>query len=930
MSRMHKLRAQFRAVGALALTMAVAGCGGGGGGDDSPPVASPPPPNSVAITGKAVDGPLQGATACYDTNDNRACDSDEPASAAASDAAGNFTINVPTAAAGQHRVIVNVPATAIDADTGQAVGTAFTLIAPATGSAGAQSVFVSPLTTLVQQQMDSAGQSRDEAVAFVQSQLGLAVSPLADFTAATNADNTRAANAARLLVSTQRQQANEVAAAVGQTDLSGATVTQADVDAAVRRALVGALPAVGAAARDPSLDGRSGNDLVTAVNALAAAVVAQVDLTAAEVVASVGIGRLPPDAPSSATPTAGATLAALRYSGPGSWTMRAFVATETDNTAANGLTRYYELRSRAATYAYAPDSPVVTSWGFNNDPARAEDRWWNGSAWVGCPLGTRSTQTPRDASGRSTYTYCDGYERGTSVRSSVDIAGQSMATVLTERIRTLPGGNGGVNYADWGPADLGLLGSATFPTGSRLFYQTNLPIESALAYASRDIDRVGVFSQAVADGGDARVGAVACQNAGTEVLATSLEQMVARRPGRPCIFNAATDANGTSLDPNEIWGLSTVSMGDVPNAVTLPAGTSNYYTTTARMRVSFTGTGNGVVYHQCLQARGNGSPRNCTPVGTGTYTITTLGDGRAMTFNNLPAAVQRVGFTRVFVERAGVVYFGYKNAVGAESSQLRLNLEAANALLAQLGLPVITPTDAPAQQPGAKATNAALLRGVWAFDDADGIGLMRFDETGRFVSAITDAATATTRPGVELGWFEIGGNGAGSRLLDLDTDGQDNFSHWLAGSTFSVNATTLSATVDGAVESVTRFPDSGAGIVGVWSSSLTDLKAPTFAFFPSGRMVSIHPYAETTGACATARMGPPGVEAAPYTYDTGTGALSVGPRTLDTSGCTGLWDVDAAQGELFSASFVIAADGRTATVTIPGEAPITLHRIAAQ
>lgn len=926
--RMEKLRAQFRAVNAITAAALVAACGGGDGSDD-PVAAPPPPPNSVSIAGKAVDGALQGATACYDLNDNRACDSGEPVSGPSA-ADGSFTITgVPTAQAGQRRVIVNVPATAIDADTGAAVGTAFVMMAPATGNSGA--VFVSPLTTLVQQQMDSAGQTRDQAVAFVQQQTGLAVSPLADFTAPSNADNTRVANAARLLTSTQRQQAAAVAAAVGQTDLSGAAVTQADVDAAIRRAVVGALPAIGAAAGDPALAGRSGNDLITAVNGLAAAVVTQIGLTAPEVVASVGIGRLPPDAPSTATPTAGASLAALRYTGPGDWMMRALMSTAADATPENGLTRYYEQRTRAETYAYDTDHPVVTSWGFNNDPARAEDRWWNGSAWVGCPLGTRNTQTPRDASGRSNYTYCDGYERGTSVRSSVDIAGQSMATVLTQRIRTMPGGSSGVNYADWGPTDLGLLGGATFPTGSRLHYQTNTVLETALAYASRDIDRVGVFSQAVADGGDARTGTVACQNAGTEVLATSLEQMVARRPGRPCLFGPATDASGTSLNPNEIWGLSTVSMGDVPNAMALPAGTGNFYTTTARMRVSFTGTGNGVVYHQCLQARSNGSPRNCTQVGTGTYTITTLGDGRVMSFNNLPAALQRVSFTRVFVERAGVVYFGYKNLVGGESSQVRLNMEAANAMLAQLGLPVITPTDAPVRQPGAKATNAALLRGVWAFDDAFGIGLLRFDASGRYVGAITDAASGTQRPGVELGWFEIDGSGAASRLLELDSDGSNNLSHAVTGATWGVNPTTLSLTVGGSTETIDRFPDSGTSIVGVWTTSLTDLKAPMFAFFPSGRMVSVHPYAETTGACAAARQGPPGVEAGPYTFNAGTGALAVGPRTLDTTGCTGLWDatVDPA-GAIFSSTVTIAADGQSAVFTIPGEAPITLFRVAVQ
>lgn len=451
--------------------------------------------------------------------------------------------------------------------------------------------------------------------------------------------------------------------------------------------MLGSLPNIGAAAIDASLQGKTGTALRDAIAALAAAVVAQNGPTVPEAVAAIGVGKLPPDPGSTAAPAPGATLAALRYNSASDWYMRSLQSTAADNTPdADGLVRFFDVRTRVDAA-----NPGGITWAFNNDYARAGDRYWNGTTWRTCDLGTRGTSTQRDASGRSSYNYCDGYEKGTTVRSAVDIAGQTLLSVLTSRIRTVPGSASGVNFADWGPADLSLLGSATFPEGSRLFYQTGTPSESALAYATRDIDRVGVFSQAVANGGDARSGTVACQNAGTEVLTTSLDEMVARRPGRPCIFNQTSDANGSSLNPNEIWGLSTVSLGDVPNGIALPAGTSNFYTTTARMRVSFTGTGNGTVYHECLQARSNGSPRNCTVVGTGTYTITTLGDGRVMTFNNLPASVERVTFTRVFVERGGLVYFGYRSRVGQSAAQVRLNLPAANAMLGQLGLPLIAP-----------------------------------------------------------------------------------------------------------------------------------------------------------------------------------------------------------------------------------------------
>src|SRR4051812_48722214 len=165
---------------------------GGGGGDSTPappPASTPPPPASstVAITGKAVDGALQGATACYDLNDNGVCDGTEPTSSPTG-ANGAFQLDVQIADAGKHRLVVEVPATAIDADTGAAVGTAFTLQSPATGTAIAHSVFASPLTTLVQAQMDRSGLSLAAATELIKTQAALTLSPLEDFTTGSSAD----------------------------------------------------------------------------------------------------------------------------------------------------------------------------------------------------------------------------------------------------------------------------------------------------------------------------------------------------------------------------------------------------------------------------------------------------------------------------------------------------------------------------------------------------------------------------------------------------------------------------------------------------------------------------------------------------------------------------------------------------------------------
>ena len=166
---------------------------------------------------------------------------------------------MPLAQAGRHSVVVMVPANAIDKDTATAVGTAFTLRAPATGRAGDHIVFVSPLTTLVQAHMDRSGATLADAVELVRSRAALALSPLAAFTAGSSADHLQAALVARLTQLTALNQAADLAAVVGTADRTGAVNTQAQVDAEIASSLIAALPSVAAATLDPALAGASGN-----------------------------------------------------------------------------------------------------------------------------------------------------------------------------------------------------------------------------------------------------------------------------------------------------------------------------------------------------------------------------------------------------------------------------------------------------------------------------------------------------------------------------------------------------------------------------------------------------------------------------------------------------------------------------------------------
>jgi trimeric autotransporter adhesin len=909
---------RVKALSALVSTTSlVVACGGGGGSD-----APTPTPSAFTVTGKAADGPLQGVTACYDSNDNQACDSGEPVSAATG-ADGSFTIaNIAPADIGKHRVIVDVPASAIDADTGQAVGAAFTMAAPATGATGDHSVFVSPLTTLVQQQMETSGQTAAQSSDFIKSLLGLEVSPLADFTAAANSDNAKIANAAKLVLQVQRQQAAAVASAVGQTDISGAAITQTDLDRAVLAGLVEALPSIGAVASDAAVLALTGTAREQQLTAAAASVVAQLGLTPDQARFAIGLRRLPALPPQSSTPTAGASLVALQYTNAANWFMRANQSTALDNTPdANGLVKFFDVRTRMAPYAYQPDQGVAESFTRTTNP----ELFWNGSSWTQCNLGDRFTSTVRDALGRNSYNYCDNNEKGTGQRAEIDISGQTLAGVWTDKL--LPEAAKTTSPGNWSLPDVGLLGTAVFPSGSRMNYNSNTTTETAITYNTIATSRVDVAPLAVAQGGDARSGSPACATDASRELLGTLETLVARNLGLPCIFSQQTnDANGTSLSPNEVWGTSTVSLGTLATNVARPAGTSNYYTANRLLRVSFPSAGN-TVYWSCLQRTTNNASRNCAQIGSGTYTIATLGDARVMTFNNLPADAQGLNSTRVFVERGGAIYFGFKNKVGSVTTRVQFNLTAANALLRQLGMPPIAPADAPKPLTGAAATVAATLKGVWGGTETDGANIIRFGDNGAFLMGQARPPTGAGRPGIERGWLDFDpATGASGRLLEVDSNGDTGTSHpgpdeGITG----VSATAISV----AGGSIPRFVDDPAGIVGMWAlGSATDLKATHFVFFANGKVLSIHP-AETQGACATARQGPPGVEWSDYSFNAATGALRIFNKIYDTSGCTGAFDsADAAPNT--EANFVLTMAGDKKTFTFPGDggAILTGYRIA--
>lgn len=124
------------------------------------------PTPAVMMQGVVADGYLVGARVCLDVNDNFACDAGEPRAVTVAGGAWQFAV-IP----GQenaHAVLVDVPATAVDEDTGVAVGTAYRMAAPA----GRHAV-VNPLTTLLVEQMRAYRQSDTAAAAVLAATLGV-------------------------------------------------------------------------------------------------------------------------------------------------------------------------------------------------------------------------------------------------------------------------------------------------------------------------------------------------------------------------------------------------------------------------------------------------------------------------------------------------------------------------------------------------------------------------------------------------------------------------------------------------------------------------------------------------------------------------------------------------------------------------------------
>jgi hypothetical protein len=651
-----------------------------------------------------IDGPLRNARVCLDVNGNGGCDSGEPSGV--TDAGGGTTLTVPNDLLGKHPLVAVAGTDAVDADFGP-VTQAYTMAAPADKTA-----VVSPLTTLAKQLIQASGLTSEAADAQLKA-AGLAVSAYQNYVAsrATQKASADAGLVAATVAATLQQQTAAVGGAIGKSDPSGAVVTRAEVESQIRGATLLALPDVvstvtESAVQEACKDGPAVAACKTQLQMAASTTVQAIGLTEAGVLALAAATRNP-DRNETTTGTATASFRWLSYGGSptADWYYRVHMANAQEDTAVNGQKKWRNVRLERL-------GGNVREWNFSRDYNRRDDQHWNGSAWVSCPDASfQHTAGVRDAAGRATYDYCNGRELGSAVRSSESIAGRKLADVV-KRIRAFPGEENGVPYSRWGDPLSGppltdaqidtLFGNVVFPANAALQFQTTTRSATAISYDVRASNRVFLFSAAEAAGGDARSGATPpCSlipaGALPTNLATRIEDLFIVK-GTPCqLAPAPATADYQGSGPlNEAWGVTTLSLGRIGNVslgnvgLPLPAP---YATGNRMMRVAFTGNtiDRKTSYYSCIERRRDGSTRNCVKIGEGTYEVASLADARVMSFSGLPSETAVLAFERVFVERNGAVYFGYKDKPLPLPPTIRLNLEAANAVLQQLGLAALVP-----------------------------------------------------------------------------------------------------------------------------------------------------------------------------------------------------------------------------------------------
>lgn len=162
-------------------------------GDDDDDSNTNPPEATTSFSGKVADGYLTGAKVCLDLNSNKICDPNEPSTI--STAGGEFSLDGVTQAqldAAPLLVEIIVGETIDEDKPDTPIEKKYTLTAPA----GYE--FISPLTTMVQSEIEESGATPEEAAGAVQAKLGTTLDLEEDYVAGQEGGNEDAAEFERL------------------------------------------------------------------------------------------------------------------------------------------------------------------------------------------------------------------------------------------------------------------------------------------------------------------------------------------------------------------------------------------------------------------------------------------------------------------------------------------------------------------------------------------------------------------------------------------------------------------------------------------------------------------------------------------------------------------------------------------------------------
>ena len=625
---------------------ALSACGGGSDSSSPPAPAPAPVPQQVTVSGVVADGPLRDAIACYDQNDNGVCDLPAEPSGT-SDVDGKYSFLVDAAQAGTHAVIANVPASAVDKATGAAVGTAFVLKSPATGTPGAQSVFVSPLTTLVVDTAQSQGVPTATAVASVKSQLGLAASPLADYVAGADA---QAATYART-VNTVIVEVTKLAAA-------------ANIDAAATKALIASVTTGDLSTLAELVKSSPATTPAAVAVQVAGTVLAERNLAPATVVeqAAVAATIASPLAPSAPGPFV--SVRRFTYTDANNYQLQAFVGDSTLLT--DGRFKASEVRANVVAGAAQPFNRNTSYW-----DAKA-------GAWAVCPVAWQVTDNKPGSPATATAAavpqdslFC-GASRSLTKIAEYDVAGKKMADVVAairaSSLRDAPGfdtDDSGLPVK-WGPTP-SLLGDAVFPAGARFSYREQASeVGATERYGLTDKPRV-----------------VPASGSGTFRSAADFTDF--KRMSGNLVNTAAV-----------VTGSNSIFLDELPFDQTDPV-----LTDVKRYRAAFNPANDAVRYYVCDVVTATNASQNCAALGDGSSALSTQADSRVLRFTSGYPAVLLTAHKRqrLFVQRDGAVFGGNRDLERTVFQQ-RPNTIAWEAMRSALGIAAPAAPSAPVPDSG--------------------------------------------------------------------------------------------------------------------------------------------------------------------------------------------------------------------------------------